>query len=569
LLRARLLRLEPERHRFLLTVHHIAFDGWSAWILMRELAALYGGAPLPELPVQYADYALWQRQWLAGPLREEQLAWWRERLGGERPVLELPTDRPRPAVQTFTGRTVSNFLPPTVTAALRALGRREGATLFMVLLAAFDVLLQRLSGQDDLLVGTPVAGRRRIETEGLIGFFLNTLVLRTDLSGDPPFRALLGRVREAALGAYAHQDVPFEALLADLQPERDLSRTPLFQVFFNLLNLPERRLHLPGLDLALQQTEKAPAKFDLTVYVSEGADAGEDGLRFDIVYNADLFDAARITALQEQFAAVLAQVAEQPAIPIGELSLATASALAVLPDPTAPLDGSWVGAIHELFAARALAAPERPAISDREGAWTYGELATAAAGVAGWLAAEAGVRRGDRVAIWVHRSAPVAAAVLGALRAGGAFTLLDPAYPAPRLVEMLRIATPHALIRMEAAGPLPEAVEEWLAAAGCPRLDLPGDGAAAVLARVEGMAKDVDVEIGPEDIAVVGFTSGSTGTPKAILGRHGPLTHFLPWQCARFELSGEDRFSLLSGLAHDPLQRDLFTPFFLGWRASG
>ncbi len=564
---AALLRLEPEVHHCAAVFHHIASDGWSIGIFFQEIAALYPAflegrpSPLPELPIQYPDYALWQRRAIAGTL-EREVAYWLERLSGEIAPLELPIDRPRPAVQSYRGRSLTVDLPPALGRRLNELSRREGATLFMTLLATAKVLFHRWSGQDDILVGAPIAGRRMVETEGLIGFFLNTLVLRTDLSGNPSFRELLERVRAVTLGAYSHQDVPFEALLARLPQQRDPSRTPLFQVMFNMLNLPVTgAIPLPGLTLEPFAVPELPSKFDLTFYVTELPD---HGLFVHLLYNADLFAPERMADLLAQLTLLLEQVAERPETPVEALSLVTPAARAVLPDPAAPLDGSWVGAIHDLFSARARTAPERPAVSDREGTWSYGELETASNRLAHRLLA-AGVRQGDRVAVWAHRSAPVAAAVLGALKAGAAFTMLDPAYPPARLVEILKVATPRALVRLEAGGPVPDEVEIWLIEAGCVRVDLPRGGVAPVLARLEGLPGEPPaVATGPDDVAVLGFTSGSTGTPKGIAGRHGPLTHFLPWQCERFGLNGEDRFSLLSGLAHDPLQRDLFTPLYLG-----
>ncbi|HEV2844971.1 MAG TPA: amino acid adenylation domain-containing protein, partial [Thermoanaerobaculia bacterium] len=565
LLAMTLLRLEPLVHHSLLSFHHIVSDGWSFSVFLRELGSLYEAfargcpEPLPELPIQYPDFALWQRRAVADAL-EKQVAYWMRQLGGEISPLELPTDRPRPAVQSYRGLTRYVKLPAELASRLHALSRRQGATLFMTLLAAAKVLLHRLSGQDDILVGAPIAGRQRVETEDLIGFFLNTLVLRTDLSGSPSFEAVLERVRAVTLGAYSHQDVPFEALLARLPQQRDMSRTPLFQVMFNMLNMPESEARLTGLTLEPLDIPELPSKFDLTFYVSEG---GEE-IHIHLLYNADLFDAARVDEVLAQYTLLLEQAAELPERSIEALSLVTARSRAALPDPAASLDAGWAGAIHDLFSERARTDPERPAVAGREGVWTYGELEAAANRLAGWLLAR-GVRRGDPVAIYAHRSAPLALSVLGTLKAGAAFTMLDPAYPPARLAEILRLAGARALVRLEAAGPLPDAVEAWLAETGHARMDLPRGGAAAALARLAGFSDEPPaVTVGPDDVAVLGFTSGSTGKPKGIAGRHGPLTHFLPWQCERFGLSREDRFSLLSGLAHDPLQRDLFTPFYLG-----
>ena len=277
LFRIRLFQLEDEEHVLHFNMHHIISDFWSFGVMAREIAALYTAfikgkpADLPELPVQYADYAVWQRQWLQGEALEAQLNYWKDKLGGELPVLELPTDRPRPAVQTHRGAIESLALSKELTEALQAISRREGVTLFMTLLAAFKTLLYRLTGQEDTIVGTPIAGRNRTELEGLIGFFMNTIVMRTDLSGQPSFRELLGRVRETALGAYAHQDMPFEKLVEELSPERDLSRTPLFQVFFNhIVAMGDKAAALPGLEAEAVGGLDRESKFDMTLYVWEG-----------------------------------------------------------------------------------------------------------------------------------------------------------------------------------------------------------------------------------------------------------------------------------------------------------
>ena len=571
LVRASLLRLAADLHLFVLEVHHIVSDGWSAGVMDRELIALYDAfaagrpSPLPPLAIQYADFSRWQREWLRGETLEAQLSYWRAKLGGELAPLDLPADRPRPPVQTFRGSRLGLRLPEALGNALRKLSREGRASLFMTLLAAFQALLSRLSGQDDIVVGSPVAGRHRAETEPLIGFFLNTLALRTDLSGNPSFRELLVQVRETTLGAFAHQDIPFEALLVELKPERDLSRTPVFQVFFNMLNFPPERGRLPSLEVEAGPAPEPESKFDLTVYAVESGEA----IRFDLVYNADLFDPPRMEEMLRQYRAFLEAVAREPGQHVGDISLVTPEAAAVLPDPTRPLGARWHGAVHELFLAAARRHPERAAVVDPQGSWTYGELAGAAGRLAAHLRA-AGVEPGDRVAIWAHRSAPVAWAVLGTLAAGGAFVMLDPAYPAARLAEILRLAEPRAWVALADAGAPPPEIEEllagWETEGRLPgRVTLPGggpEGAAGLLA--EFPAPGEPAATGPDDLAFVAFTSGSTGTPKGILGRHGPLSHFLPWQRERFGLTGEDRYSLLSGLAHDPLQRDLFTALCTG-----
>jgi amino acid adenylation domain-containing protein len=563
LLRARLFRCGEEDWALLVNLHHIISDGWSMKVLIRELGRSYAAfaagepSPLPELAVQYVDYAQWQRRRLQGEVRERLLGYWRRQLSGELPVLDLPADRARPPVQTFRGGSCCALLPRELAADLRAFGRRRSASLFMSLFAAFNLLLHRYSGQEDILVGIPIAGRNRAQVEDLIGFFINSLVLRTDLSGRPTFGELLARVRQTALDSYTHQDLPFEQLLQELRPERDLSRTPLFQVFFNFQNLADAPLSLPGLAVENLTNAEDFSKFDLTLYVLEES-AG--GIRLDLVYNAVLFTAARSREMLAQFVLLLTQIAAQPEAGIDRFSLLTPEAGRVLPDPAAELDAGWIGPVHQPLAAWAAREPSRPAVTDSEGTWSYGELAAQSNRLARFLLA-GGILKEDVVAIYAHRSAALVWAVLGTLKAGAAFVVLDPAYPAARIIDILRLARPRAWLEMAAAGAVPEPLASFVAELpGCLRLVLPPWGACAD----GGPATDPLTPIGPDDLAYIAFTSGSTGTPKGILGRHGPLSHFLPWQCQELGLAGSDRFSLLSGLSHDPLQRDLFTPLYLG-----
>ncbi|MDV7390846.1 condensation domain-containing protein, partial [Arthrospira platensis SPKY1] len=332
LLRATLLRLEAKDHVLLLNLHHIVSDGWSIGVLIKEIAVLYATyaadptavSPLPDLPVQYVDYAHWQREWLQSGVLERQLTYWEQQLSSAPPILELPTDRPRPPVQTQNGARLITTLPATLSANVKALSHAESATLFMTLLAAFKTLLYRYSGQDDISVGTPIAGRNRPEIEGLIGFFVNTLVLRSDLSGQngrgaPSFRELVRRVRTAALAAYDNQDVPFEMLVDKLQPQRDMSHTPLFQVMFTLQDAPVEALQMPGLTFSPVNADSGTAKFDLLLTVAERS----DGFKCVFEYNTDLFNADTIGRLAGHFETLLAGIVANPDQPIDRLPLIT------------------------------------------------------------------------------------------------------------------------------------------------------------------------------------------------------------------------------------------------------
>jgi amino acid adenylation domain-containing protein/FkbM family methyltransferase len=566
-LRCRLLRLAADAHALLVTVHHIATDGWSVGVFHRDLAALYqalaAGAPpgLPDLPVQYADYAAWQRRWLAAGALERQLAYWRERLAGAPAALELPTDLARPAVRTLRSATAALQLDRILSDALAALGRRQGATPFMTLCAAFASLLGRLAGQEDLVIGAPIANRRRPEVEGLIGCFVNALALRVDLAADPSFAALLGRVREASLGAYAHQDLPFARLVEELAPTRDLSRAPIFQVMLNGLDFAPTRAELPGLALAPLAPPEPSTDLDLILAVQPAA----EGLHLELIYSRELWSPERAAELLGQLRHLLERAAADPEAPVSLLSLVTPAARGVLPVPEAPLPASWGGAVHERFARRAAAAPERIAVADDQGAWTYGELAAVSHRIARRLAA-GGVGREDVVAIWAQRSATLAAAVLGVLEAGAAFLLLDPAHPARRLEECLRQARPRAFFALAGAGEPPAALRALVAELPL-RLDLPDGSDLAVHPALAALAATpLGGTVAPDDLAYVAFTSGSTGAPKGILGTHRPLSHFFAWYEERFAIGGEDRFCLLSGLGHDPLLRDLLMPLWAGAR---
>jgi amino acid adenylation domain-containing protein len=564
--RARLLRLEPAEHRLLFTVHHIAFDGWSMSVLVRELGTLYPAfaagrpSPLPDLRVQYADYAVWQRGGLAGEALKGHLAYWQRALAGAPTGLDLPLDRPRPAAPRFAGGRLRRVLPGELAGRLEAAGRRRGATLYMTLLAAFGALLSRLSGQDDLVVGSPVAERTRVETEPLIGVLLNTLALRLDLSGEPTFEQLLDRVRETALGAYDHQDLPFERLLPEVRSGRETGGARLFQVFFNMLNFPRAAVELPDLSVDVLSVPELPARFDLTLYARNPTETGGE-IVLDLVWNADLLTQVRAAGILDQLVALIEQAAATPGEGIKAYDLVTPAAAAVLPDPRQPLSAAWDGSIVEHARQVAKRDPEKTVVKDAAGnLLTFSALEARSNQIAHALLAD-DIGPGDVVAVWGHRSAGLVEALLGVWKAGAAFAILDPAYPAPRLVKSLAVAAPAAWLRLAAAPPIPREVQSFLAADCRLGVDLPAPGEAPLAGSPE---HDPGVAIGPDDLAYVAFTSGSTGAPKAILGTHAPLSHFMRWHAETFGLGPDDRFSLLSGLAHDPLLRDVFAPLWTG-----
>ncbi|MGZ4134728.1 MAG: amino acid adenylation domain-containing protein, partial [Tumebacillaceae bacterium] len=453
LVRTTLLQLGDEEHVLLLTMHHIVSDGWSIGVFINEMAALYAaflqGDEAPELPalnVQYADFAHWQREWLQGDVLDAQLGYWKHQLRGELPVLQLPTDRPRPAVQTFNGASVPLELSATLTEALQQLSKREGVTLYMTLLSSFKTLLYRYSGQDDILVGSPIAGRNRAEIEHLIGFFVNTLVLRTDLSGDPSFRDLLGRVRQVALEAYAHQDLPFEKLVEEIQPTRSMTHSPLFQVMFALQNAPMSALELPGLTLNQLEADSGTAKFDLTLTLTET----DRGLTGSLEYNTDLFDRATIERMAGHLQTMLEAIAVDASRTISALPLLTEferTQLLVKWNETQaeyPTDAC----LHQMFEAHAVRTPDAVAVAFGDQQMTYGELNCRANQLAHRLQ-RMGVGVDVLVGICMERSVEMIVAVFGILKAGGAYVPLDATYPKERLAFMLSDAQTPVVLTQE------------------------------------------------------------------------------------------------------------------------
>ena len=411
-------------------------------------------------------------------------------------------------------------------------------------------------------MGSPIGCRNRLETEGLIGFFINALVLRTDLSGSPKFRELLARVRESCVGAYTHQDIPFEKLVEELHPARDSSRSPLFQILFDMLNLPDIGTgQLRGLKVENMPRPRAAAKYDLTLFAMEK----RPQIRLQLLYDTDLFSQKWIAELLAQYRYLLDQVVENPDRTIDDYSLVTSTAKQLLPDPTLPLDDTWYGAVHELFADFAQSQPDKLAVEDSSESWTYRELNERANQLAHYLIAQ-GLQREDIVAIYAHRNAHLVWALMGVLKAGAAFCIIDPSHPAARVKEYLGATAPKALIEIGGAGEPNAEMEEVLKSDSlrC-RITLPGKSSAGASPFLAPYAKnDPAVAVGADDLAYVIFTSGSTGKPKGVMGRHGPLTHFLPWMKQVFAFRDADRFSMLSGLSFNLLHREIFTPLGLG-----
>ncbi|HEV3468924.1 MAG TPA: amino acid adenylation domain-containing protein [Pyrinomonadaceae bacterium] len=518
LLKPLLIRLGEEEHVLSLTMHHIVCDGWSLGVFARELGALYNafslGSPpqLPELPVQYADFAAWQRERLSGELLESQLAYWRRQLDGQVSPLELPADRPRTAARTRAGARRQITLAKSLTEALKELSRREGATLFMTLLAAFQALLHRYTGRDDVTVGAPIANRTRSEVEPLIGFFVNTLLMRTSFAGDPTFRELLARVRETALGAYAHQDLPFEKLVEELQPERGLGRTPLFNVSFALQNAPAVALRLRGLTAEPLELDRAASKFDLNFQMSEEAGA----LRASATYATDLFEPATVERMLGHFRTLLEAVAADPARRVSELPLLTDAERRQLifewNDTATPYPRR---SVKELFEAQAERRADEPAVVFGEERLTYGELNRRANRLAHHLSRR-GVGPEVRVGVLSERSPSMVLAWLAVLKAGGAYVHLDPSNPPGRIRLMLEDAGVSVLLTEgHAAEGLPtEGVEVVSLGAGRELIARASEDNPPNLASAESAA-------------CVIYTSGSTGRPKGVSVPHRAIVRLV------------------------------------------
>ena len=556
LFRVTLLKADEGDHVLLLTMHHIISDGWSMGVLFRELSTLYNafsrGHPchLPELPIQYTDFAVWQQQWLQGEELENQLDYWKQQLDNIPPALELPADRPRPPIQTYRGARKSLRLPKSLTTRLKTLSNDEGTTLFMTVMAAFQTLLYRYTEQKKILVGSPIANRNRTEVEGLIGFFVNTLVIKTDISGELSFRQLLGRVREVALGAYAHQEFPFEKLVEALQPERDLSRSPLFQVMFALQNAPMMPLKLAGLGVSPLAIGYDTAKFDLTLYLWEV----EDGIQGSIEYATDLFDSDRIAYMIGHYQTLLESITANPDQSISKLPLLT-------PREQHQLLTDWINTkadypedrcIHELFEEQVGRTPKAIAVIFGKQTIPYQELNRRANKLAHHLRS-LGVDPEVLVGICTERSIEMVVGLLGIIKAGGAYVPLDPTHPKDRLSFLLQDSGISVLLTQKR---LLDALPEHGAKVICLDSDW------------KRIAKESDKNFNSGasagNLAYVIYTSGSTGEPKGVLGLHRGAINRFHWMWQRYPFEDDEVCCQKTALSFVDSVWEIFGPLLQG-----
>ncbi|MCP4403284.1 MAG: amino acid adenylation domain-containing protein, partial [bacterium] len=561
LLSLRLLKLGEHKHILLFNMHHIISDGWSIGVLIRELGQLYNAhahnqAPqLSALPIQYSDYAAWQRHWLRGNVLEQQLAYWIEQLNGAPELLKLPTDFPRPAVMRYQGRHLQRTLDRELAHEIQHLSRQQGVTVFMTLLAAFNVLLFRYSGQTDLVVGSPIANRTHHQTEGLIGFFVNTLVLRTQINGEHTFSELLKQVRHTALEAYSRQDIPFEYLVEQLNPARSLSHSPLFQVAFALQNTPQETLEFSGLEVSFLEPETMTAKFDLTLSIEE-----QDGvLMCDWEYDTDLFRSDTITRMTEHFQVLLEGILKNSEQSLAQLPLLTEAEQHQLLawNHTATSTSSVTGypkdhTIVELFQAQVENTPDNIAVVSEDRQLSYRELNTNANRLAQYLMT-LGVGAETLVGMYVERSLEMVIGVLGILKAGGAYVPLDPEYPQQRVQFMLEdadvkvvLSQPHLLERLPVSTTNVVCLEsEWEQIA-------------------TGSGENPVRQSGPENLAYVIYTSGSTGAPKGVMVEHRNLCHSTWVRQTYYSSTVLETFLLLSPVGFDSSVAGIFWSFIQG-----
>ncbi|GAA6623227.1 amino acid adenylation domain-containing protein [Scytonema sp. NUACC26] len=556
MLRACLIQRSPQEHILLLVMHQIVADDWSMSVLLEQLAKLYEAFsnkkpnPLSDLAIHYVDFAIWQRQWLSDEVLEKQLNYWQQQLAGAVPVLELPTDRPRPPVQTYQGAREAFVLPQKLSQALAKLSQREGVTLFMTLLAAFQTLLYRYTKQHDILVGSPVAGRNLPEIENSIGCFVNTLVLRTDMSGNPSFRELLQRVRSVAMSAYTNQDLPIDKLIDELQPERSLSYHPLFQVMFTLQNTSKQTLDLPGIVSTPFAWENIASRFDLTLSIAET----EQELRGLWEYNTDLFEAPTIQRMSGHFQMLLEGIVANPEQPLSELPLLTAAERhqLLVEWNNNRADYSQEQCIHKLFEQRVEQNPNARALVFENEQLTYQELNNRANKLARYLRT-LGVGPEVLVSIYVERSLEMVVGLLGILKAGGAYVPLDPSYPKERLAFMLENSQPLVLLTQES---LKTEISEFTETIVCFDTD------SSVIAQQS--EENLNQTAVPVNLAYVIYTSGSTGKPKGVQVTHANLCHYAQAMGNALCITAEDVYLHTASIAFSSSVRQLMVPLARG-----
>jgi amino acid adenylation domain-containing protein len=570
LVRWKLIRLHAREHILVHVEHHLIHDGWSFNVLLGELVTLYTAfsagepSPLPALPIQFADFACWQREWLQSGTADAQLAYWKEKLVGSPPLLELPTDRPRPPVQSYKGAAPRVELPLHLCEALRAFSRHEGVTLFMTFLAALQTLLHRYTGQDDFCIGTGIANRRWHQTEGLIGMIINTVALRSDLSGNPTFRELLGRVREVTLEAYAHQDVPFDMVVDAVQPNRDLSYNPLFQVMLGFHDAPLPTLELPGLQIELMEgLSNGSAKFDMNItaiphaeqHIGGRSGNGVEGITLIWEYNTDLFDALTIECMIGHFQTLLEDSVAHLERHLSDLSLLTETERQLLMRWSAdPVETARDGCLPALFEVQVEQTPDAVAVVFEEHQLTYRELNWRANQLAHYLQR---LRVGPEVLVGlcVERSLEMVVAILGILKAGGAYVPLDPTYPKERLAFMLADAgVPVLLTQQHLVAGLPP----------CAAIIVCIDTEWEIIARESGETPDTCLS--GQNLAYTIYTSGSTGRPKGTQITHHSLVNCLSFFGERLGLDRQDVFVAITTLSFDIAALELFLPLLVGAR---
>ncbi|MEP6489024.1 amino acid adenylation domain-containing protein [Microcoleus vaginatus GB2-A3] len=607
LLRVTLLQLDDAEYLLMLNMHHIVSDGWSIGVLIQELGALYTAfasekpSPLPALSIQYADFAKWQREWLQGEVLETQLAYWRQQLNGIS-MLNLPADRPRPAIQSYRGKRQFLQLPKQLSEALETLSQREGVTLFMTMLAAFKTLLYHYAQQEDIVVGSPIANRNRSEIEALIGFFVNSLVLRTDLSGNPTFRELLNRVKEVALGAYAHQDLPFEKLVEELHPDRALNQNPLFQVAFALQNAPGNQLELPELTLSPQQLDVGTARFDLEFHLWERSpnssesnqspsnklwvDSSE-GISGMVIYSADLFDEATITRMLGHFQTLLESIVANPEQRIANLQyLSDKERYHLLVEcNNTQADYPQDLCIHQLFEIQADRTPDAVALVFGEERVTYGELNLRSNQLARYLQ-KMGVGAEVLVGLCCGRSLDLIVGMLGILKAGGAYLILDPSYPAERSSFMVKDAQVSVFLTRQGINSLSNSESRLKTTEGgqvSSRLQPTSAMSQGIYSLVDdGEVQNLETQsddkihhprvvfldtdwemisqeiadnptsaVTAENLVYAIYTSGSTGKPKGVEIEHGSLLNLVFWHQREFGVSAGDRATQIAAIGFD------------------